>query len=158
MAKAKAYAESNPALTRAGLAGVGANHSSTVPSTTNDIGAHAQSDDAIQDIPPPQDPNISGMTPTEDTYTWQAGPLTAWQENDDYRCFFEQGDRCVSESATTHRYNTVHDGDYDDNSGHPTALGHDKGHHGAAQDINSEHGTEEGVTEFSLGPVILRRI
>jgi hypothetical protein len=98
------------------------------------------------------------MTPTEDVYTWEAGKLSAWTENDDYRCFFERGDVCVSESATTHRYDTVHDGDYDDNGGHPIALGHDKGHHGAAEDTSLAHGTLPSAVEFSLGPVIVRRI
>jgi hypothetical protein len=121
---------------------------------------HAQSDDRLQDVPPPQDPNISGMTPTEDVHTWMAGPLSAWQENDDYRDFFEHGASCVAESATTHRYNTVHDGDYDDNRGHPTALGHSHGRHGPAGDetmINKSR-TEPNAQEFPLGPVIQRRI
>lgn len=159
MGKAKAYAESNPALTGSGLAGVEANHSSCTPSTENELGTHAQSDDALQDIPPPQDPNLSGMTPTEALHTWQAGSMSAWQENDDYRGFFEDGHRQVAESATTHRYYPIHDGDYDDNRGHPTAIGHATGRHGPArEDLVQEHGTLPSAKEFPLGPVISRRI
>lgn len=151
------YNSSNPAF-EGKVDGVPANHSSEQKSVARVD--HAQSDDRLQDVPPPQDPNISGMTPTEDTHTWQAGPLTAWQENDDYRCFFENGDKCVAESATTHRFNTVHDGDYDDNRGHPTALGHHMGIHGPAGDEDTviTSNTNEGASEFSLGPVIIRRI
>lgn len=148
----KAYASSNPAFLKAGLAGVEANHSSTTPSTQNDIGAHAQSDDELQDVPPPQDPNLSGRTPTEDTYTWLAGPISAWQENDDYRDFLE-GEQ-VAESVTSHRYRSVHDGDYDDNSGHAIALGHGKGVHGS---IPVESDDRDTAHDFPIG-LIVRRI
>jgi hypothetical protein len=150
------YNSSNPAFEKSSVVGTAANHSTTSKSVAAQD--HAQSDDALQDIPPPQDPNISGMTPTEDTHSWLAGPLSAWQENDDYRVFFERGDREVAESQTTHRYNTVHDGDYDDNRGFPTALGHDNGIHGPIESGTGELTSPAGHSPFPLGPVIVRRI
>jgi hypothetical protein len=98
------------------------------------------------------------MTPTEGTYTWEAGKITAWKENDDYRQFFEAMD--VPESRIYGECRGgIHDGDYDDNGGIPTALGHAYGEHGrgsAGQDIHELEG--EGAKGFSLGPVIIRRL
>lgn len=147
------YNRSNPAL-EGNVEGAAANHSSE----TKSVAAmdHAQSDDALQDIPPPQDPNISGATGTKDCYPWRAGSMSAWQENDDYRKFFERGE--VSESATTHRMETVHDHDYDDNTGIPLAIGETHGIEGEPSDRNSHTGTLPRAHEFPLGPIIIRRI
>lgn len=149
------YATENPAFTRAGLTGTAANHSSTERSVAAD--PHAQSDDALQNVDPPQDPNISGTPPTAQLHPWRSGPLSAWQENDDYREFFEAGR--VGESATTHRTRTVHDLDYDDNHGIPLAMGETHGYPGEPSDDKYlAHGDESRAKEFPLGPVILRRI
>lgn len=158
MARSKTYATENPAFTRSGVAGVEANHSSLTPSTENDLGERGQADEALANVPPPQDPNLSGMTPTKDCYPWRAGQLSAWQENDDYRTFFEGGH--VAESSIKHRSEyPIHDGDYDDNRGVPTAIGvHDVL---TDEDKGSAHlseGTLPKADEFSLGPVIRRRI
>lgn len=147
------YNHSNPAF-EGDVTGVAANHSSQKKSVTGFD--HAQSDDTLQDVPPPQDPNLSGATPTKDCYPWRAGPLSAWQENDDYREFFEAGH--VGESATTHRGRTVHDHDYDDNRGVPLAIGETHGISGEPADRNTHHGTLPTADEFPLGPVIRRRI
>lgn len=148
------YNHSNPAF-EGDVTGVAANHSSQRKSVAAE--GHAQSDDALQDVPPPQDPNISGMTPTKDVYPWRSGRMSAWQENDDYRRFFEAGH--VGESATTHRHDTVHDHDYDDNRGVPLAIGEHVGMPG--EDRGNAHlseGTLPKADEFPLGPVIRRRI
>lgn len=150
---ARNFNKSNPAF-EGKVDGVPANHSSEVKSVTPLY--HAQSDDTLQDVPPPQDPNISGATPTKDCYPWRAGQLTAWQENDDYREFFEAGH--VAESATTHCGYSVHDGDYDDNRGIPLAIGEVHGIAGEPTDRNSHHGTLPTADEFPIGPVIRGRI
>lgn len=151
---AEVYASENPAFTR-NVTGVAANHSSTKESVAPE--AHAQSDDELQNVPPPQDPNISGTPPTAQLHPWRSGAMSAWTENDDYRRFFERGD--VAESATTHRFDTVHDMDYDDNHGIPLALGEVHGYAGEpAGDKNMGHGTLPTAREFPLGPVIIRRI
>jgi hypothetical protein len=162
MGNAKDYASENPAFTRAGLAGVEANHSSTVRSTENDLGSHAQSDDELQDIPPPEDPNLSGLTPTTALYTWEAGPMQGWKENDDYRTYFERNDWPDSQIGgfPYARKSAYRDGDYDDNGGIPTGIGQDTGQIGHTQE------TIEGVREtsekssgsFEIGPTIKRRI
>jgi len=153
MAHAKDYATENPAFLR-NPAGVAANHSTTVRSTSDEFD-HAQSDDDLQDIVPPQDPNLSGKTPTEATYTWQAGPLSAWQENDDYRQFLEADE--VAESVTTHRYRSVHDFDYDDNGGVALGLGHTSGRVGPVE-APVRAGDLPTADEFPVGPVIRRRL
>lgn len=150
---AKDYNHSNPAF-EGKVTGVPANHSSEVKSVPPMD--HAQSDDALQDIPVPQDPNLSGMTPTEQLHDWRAGQLSAWQENDDYRRYFEEGH--VGESATTHRFETIHDGDYDDNRGIPLGTGETHGIAGEPNDRNMSHGTLPRAHEFPLGPVIIRRV
>lgn len=150
---ARNFNKSNPAF-EGKVDGVPANHSSEVKSVTPLD--HAQSDDALQDVPPPQDPNLSGQTPTLPPYTWVAGALSAWQENDDYREFFEGGE--VAESATTHCGYPIDDGDYDDNRGFPTAIGHSRGQHGPKEDLDQAHGTLPNAHEFAIGSVILRRI
>jgi hypothetical protein len=123
--QARQFDRRNPVFSRAAN-GVAANHSSSEPSTihTQNFG-HTQNDDDLQDVPPPQDPNISGMTPTEDCYTWQAGPIDGWCENDDYREYFENSRGCDGMLGVD-----CTDGDYDDNGGYPTAIGHSRGHHG----------------------------
>lgn len=155
MATAKDYNHSNPAFERGNVAGVEANHSSTKASHEAEFD-HSQSDDALADVDRGQDPNISGTAPTKDVYPWRSGPMSAWQENDDYREFFEAGH--VGESATTHRGRTVHDNDYDDNRGVPLAIGETHGISGEPSDRNSHHGTLPTADEFPLGPVIRRRI
>jgi len=142
----------------ADVTGVEANHSTTTPSTGHTENAgHAQADDELNDVPVSQDPNLSGNAPFLDLHPWRAGPLSAWQENDDYREFFEEGD--VSESATTHRYNPVDDGDYDDNRGIPLAIGEVHGYPGEPSgDKNLSHGDLPTAVEFSIGTVITRRI
>lgn len=151
---ARDFNQSNPAFEGNVTSGDEAAHSSLVKSVAPEV--HAQSDDDIQDVPPPQDPNISGATVTKDVYPWRAGQISAWQENDDYRRFFEAG--YVGESATTHRHDTVHDGDYDDNRGIPLAIGETHGVAGEPTDRNTHHGTLPTADEFPLGPVIRRRI
>lgn len=133
--------------------GVATNHSSTVPSTrhSQNIG-HVQQDDDLQDIAPPQDPNISGRAPTEDCYTYQAGPMDGWVENDDYRAYFERSVGCDGMLACD-----PNDGDYDDNGGVPTAIGHSRGVHGPASAENEAHGAGEYSGGFPLG-IIQRRI
>jgi hypothetical protein len=144
---AKEYDKKNPAFAKAEL-GVTANHSSSVRSVAT--ADNAQSDDALQDVAPPQDPNISGMTPTEDCYTFVAGQMDGWRENDDYRRFFENSVGCDGMLVCD-----PGDGDYDDNGGVPTAVGHDYGIHGTYRDE-----TEDSLSRdaYPLGPVIQRRI
>lgn len=144
---AKEYDRKNPAM---GLkvSDPGA-HSSTAESVAKY--KNAQSDDEIQDIAPPQDPNISGMTPTEDCYTWLSGSMDGWRENDDYRKYFERSVGCDGMLVTDSG-----DGDYDDNGGYPIAIGHDQGIHGSAGE--APIGSEYSSSGFALGPVIRRRI
>jgi hypothetical protein len=127
--------------------GVAANHSSESASVDSDLD-HSQSDEALQNVPPPQDPNLSGNTPTEDCYTWLAGSMDGWCENDDYREYFEKSRGCDGMLACDPA-----DGDYDDNGGVPTGVGHSRGTHGP-----SRSGTVAGADQYSLGTVIVRRI
>lgn len=152
---AKVYAEELPVFTRSPT-GVPANHSSTEKSVAPLD--HAQSDDALQDIPAPQDPNISGRAPTKDCYPWRAGQMSAWQENDDYRTFFEAGH--VADPSLHHKSNyPIHDGDYDDNRGIPTHIGHHDVMPGEdPPEAHLEQGTLPSADEFPLGPVIRKRI
>lgn len=147
------YNHSNPAF-EGKVDGIATNHSSEVKSVAPMD--HAQSDDALQDVPPPQDPNISGTPATSQLHPWRAGAMSAWQENDDYRKFFERGE--VSESATAYRHETVHDKDYDDNSGIPLAIGETHGVEGEPSDRNTHHGSLPRAHEFPLGAVIIRRV
>lgn len=119
--------------------GVESNHSSAHASVSEDLD-HAQSDDALQDVSPPEDPNISGTPDMAPPYTWLAGRMDGWSENDDYRSYFEQSRGCDGMLACD-----PHDGDFDDNGGIPTAVGHSRGVHYSSD-------------AFSLGPVIVRRI
>lgn len=135
---AKEYDRKNPAF-RSAHTGVATNHSSATPSLPNGEEVHEQADDQLSDIGPPEDPNISGNKPTRDCYTFQAGQLDGWCENDDYRTYFEQSRGCNGMLACD-----PNDGDYDDNGGHPTALGHSYGDHSDGS--------------FDIGPVIMRRI
>ena len=143
--------ETNPVFARP-QTGVSTNHSSSVPSTehTQNVG-HEQADDVLQDVSPPQDPNLSGWTETQDCYTYIAGRLDGWRENDDYREFFERSVGCngmlVCDSP---------DGDYDDNGGIPTAIGEPRGYSGAYQ--SPETRRSNAATGFSLGTVVVRRI
>ena len=149
---AKRFDRQNPVFATAQL-GVATNHSSSRDSTehTQNVG-HEQQDDAIQDVAPPQDPNLSGMTPTEDCYTWQAGAMDGWCENDDYRTYFEQTRGCDGMLACDPA-----DGDYDDNGGVPTAIGHSRGEHGMAGREGEAHGGGEYSGGFPLG-LIQKRI
>lgn len=142
------FAKQNPAFEGDVTDGNPGEHSTTEPSTDHMCEAdHAQFDEALQNVPPPQDPNISGATPTETTYTWQAGQLSGWQENDDYRDFLEAGKTPVSRLSC---YFNENDGDYDDNGGHPTAIGHGVGYHRPVD--------MTGDATFGQSIVIMRRI
>ena len=129
-------------------------HSSTTESVAK--APNAQSDDDIQNVPPPQDPNLSGNAPTSTPYTWLAGKMDGWVENDCYRNYFEQGVGCDGMLATG-SISTM-DGDYDDNGGYPTAIGHSRGHHGPAHESEAELGREYSANSFPLGSVVVRRI
>lgn len=129
--------------------GVGTNHSSTTPSTQHSQNAdHAQQDDELQDVAPPQDPNISGLTPTEDCYTFVAGAMDGWKENDDYRRYFENSIGCDGMLGCD-----VGDGDYDDNGGIPTAIGHEYGIHGPMRDETQESTSRSA---YPVGPIVRR--
>lgn len=141
------------------VTGVEANHSSTVPSTGHTENAgHAQADDELQNVAPPQDPNISGTPVMEQLHPWRSGALSAWQENDDYREFFEAGEVAYP-SIKHHSTYPLHDMDYDDNRGIPLAIGEVHGYPGEpGGDKDLSHGDKPTAHEFSIGPVIVRRI
>ena len=145
--KSRSYDRKNPEFASAHT-GVEANHSSAVPSTDSSLD-HAQSDDAINDIPLSDDPNISGTDPTTTPYTWLAGKLDGWMENDDYRTFFANSRGCDGMLGYDSR-----DMDYDDNGGIPLATGNPRGMVGEPGHIaeNSE------AAKYSIGPVVMRRI
>lgn len=145
MPKAKDFARTNPVFARAQM-GVEANHSSAVPSTdhTENLG-HEQNDEDLQDVGPPEDPNISGNRPTEDCYTFVAGSMDGWRENDDYRRYFGNSIGCDGMLVCD-----PNDGDYDDNGGIPTATGHDYGVHGPYRDETAESESRE---VYPLGPI-----
>lgn len=134
--------------------GVSTNHSSEVASTTHTEDAgHAQQDDELEDAPLPQDPNMAGMTQTEDCYTWRAGSLDGWCENDDYREFFGN-----SVGSNGMHVSYASDGDYDDNGGIPLALGHT---HGMRQSVKELKDTSTSGSTHTLGfpvGVIVRRL
>lgn len=129
--------------------GVATNHSSESPSVDSDLD-HSQADEPLANVQPSQDPNLSGDTPTEDAYTWLAGSLDGWVENDDYRTYFERSIGCNGMLACDPA-----DGDYDDNGGHPTGVGHPYGVHGPRDAGTSSDGR---AASYSIGPVIVRRI
>jgi len=116
--------KSNPAF-EGNVSGVASNRSSQTPSLPDRMTDHYQFDDIIQAVAPPIDPNISGDTQTEDTYTWLAGTMTGWRENDDYRRYFERSE-AMEPLICDYDCN---DGDYDDNGGIPTAIGQPYGLH-----------------------------
>jgi hypothetical protein len=158
--QAKVFAESNEAIENTGTGGEQAHSSlerSTLHTAPGVAGDHEQQDDELQNIPPPQDPNISGTPATEDTVSWQAGAMSSWQENDDYRHFLESGATPESVLYKDFGY-TEKDGDYDDNGGIPTAIGHDRGQFGQVIDVtrnpSSDHA--ERSDGFSLGPIVRR--
>lgn len=151
---AENYNKSNPAFEGNVVGSDPGAHSSQTMSVAKE--GHAQSDDAISNIDHGEDPNLSGTAPTAQLHPWRAGQLSAWQENDDYRKFFEAGH--VSESTTTHRHESVHDGDYDDNRGIPLAIGETHGIAGEPTDRNTHHGTLPMAHEFPIGPVVERRV
>ena len=123
----KEVPSSNSKLVDGNITGVAANHSSEVASIGHsEMESHFQYDDDIQGISPPIDPNISGDTATEDTYTWLAGPISSWKENDDYRTYFENSEGYPG----LFNPDAECDGDYDDNGQIPTAIGHGWGSHG----------------------------
>jgi hypothetical protein len=144
---AKEYDQKNPAF-RSAQTGVATNHSSGSRSVAT--APNAQSDDDINDIPVKLDPNISGNAPTEDCYTWLAGKMDGWAENDDYRAYFEKSIGCDGMLACD-----PHDGDYDDNGGYPIAVGHSRGVHGAA---GESVGEEYNSSEFGISPIYVRRV
>jgi hypothetical protein len=152
--KSREYDRRNPVFATA-QTGVASNHSSATASTWHTQNTdHAQQDDDLQDISPPQDPNISGMTETEDCYTWLAGKMDGWKENDDYREFFENSIGC---NGMLDNYEGS-DNDYDDNGGFPTAIGHKRGVYGSgaatATKATSASGKVGGDKDgFTIGPV-----
>ncbi len=143
---AREYDRKNPAFSTAQM-GVATNHSSGQDSVASMD--HAQSDDAINDESPTLDPNISGMKPTADCYTWLAGKLDGWCDNDDYREYFEKSRGCNGMLACD-----TMDGDYDDNGGYPTAVGHSRGVHGSA---SGGVGSEYTADSYAIG-IVTRRI
>jgi hypothetical protein len=144
---AKEYDRKNPAFAQASL-GVASNHSSGQRSVSP--AENAQADDAINDVATKLDPNISGNAPTEDCYTWMAGKMDGWKENDDYRDYFERSIGSNGMLACD-----CNDGDYDDNGGYPTAVGHGSGVHGTAGEAI---GTEFGSTRYTLAGIYQRRL
>jgi len=150
--QAKRFDRQNPEFARAQI-GPAIFHSSSQPSTEHSaVSNHAQQDDELQDVAPPHDPNISGMTPTEDCYTYQAGPMDGWRENDDYREYFENSSGCDGMLVCD-----PNDGDYDDNGGIPTAIGHSRGEIGPGPRASLAHAAGEYTGGFPLG-LIQRRI
>lgn len=140
------YDRKNPAFATA-QTGAAANHSSGQRSVAPY--ANAQSDDSINDVPVVKDPNISGNAPTQDCYTWLAGKMDGWRENDDYRTYFEKSRGCDGMLVCD-----PSDGDYDDNGGYPTAVGHDRGVHGmAAGGLGSEY--RDG--SYAIDAIYVRR-
>ena len=123
---AREYDRKNPTVENAST-GVSTNHSTKQASLPGY--ANAQSDDGVNDVPVVKDPNISGNAPTQDCYTWLAGKMDGWKENDDYRDYFEQSRGCNGMLVCDEN-----DGDYDDNGGYPIAVGHSRGVHGVAGD------------------------
>lgn len=147
MGKAKDYARMNPVFARP-QTGVASNHSSTVPSTEHSYDSdHPQADDALADVGDPQDPNLSGKGDTESPYTWMAGQLSGWCENDDYRTFFEN-----STGPDSRLVPFSNDGDYDDNGGHAVAIGHSYGQH------STKSSTEGSPDESYPVGIIVRRV
>lgn len=144
---AREYDRKNPTFSRA-QTGVESNHSSAQESVAKS--PNAQSDDDINDIPVKMDPNISGNAPTEDCYTWLAGKLDGWKENDDYREYFEQ-----SVGSDGMLVCDGNDGDYDDNGGYPTAVGHARGVHGSGSDGVGE---EFKSDSYGISPIYIRRV
>lgn len=144
---AKEYDRKNPAF-RTAQTGVAANHSSGQMSVAN--APHAQSDDEVNDVPVSYDPNISGNAPTEDCYTWMAGKMDGWVENDDYREYFEKSTGC--DGMLGH----YPDGDYDDNGGYPTAVGHSRGEFGAKGQTGL--GSERGSNRYGIDSVYGNRL
>lgn len=142
--KSKRYDKQNPRFASTDT-GVEANHSSTTPSTDTTLD-HAQSDDALTNDKADGNPNISGNKEFEEMYTWLAGRLEGWKENDDYRTFFEQG----RSADGLYGYGSA-DGDYDDNGGVPLGVGRDYGDIGSA-------GLYGDSKTFEIGTVIQRRI
>jgi hypothetical protein len=127
MSKAQRYDRQNPRFANTDT-GVSANHNSTIPSTDHTAeGDHAQADEAITNIPARTDPNLSGTTATEDVYTWLAGRMDGWKENDDYRAFLE---RSVGPCSRLVPCYEEYDNDYDDNGQIPTAIGEPYGQSG----------------------------
>ena len=120
---AREYDRKNPTVENAST-GVSTNHSTKQRSVAT--AANAQSNDSVNDIPVANDPNISGNAPTQTPYTWLAGKMDGWRENDDYRMYFEQSRGCDGMLVCD-----PNDGDYDDNGGYPPAVGHARGEHGA---------------------------
>ncbi len=142
--KSQRYDRQNPRFSSTDT-GVEANHSSTVPSTESDLD-HAQSDEELINYHGDGNPNIAGTKEIEDLYTWLAGRLEGWKENDDYRTYFEKG-----RSAEGLNGWGTSDGDYDDNGGIPLGVGQDYG------DIGSTALYGDSKT-YSIGTVITRRI
>jgi hypothetical protein len=99
-------------------------HSSTTPSTQHSE-PHPQSDDSENSES--HGSNIAGTGEMRTPYTWLSGKMDGWKENDDYREYFENSRGCDGMLGYG-----VNDGDYDDNGGMPTAVGHAYGNHGSS--------------------------
>ena len=141
------YDKKNPAFATAQM-GVAANHSSATKSVPRD--GDAQNADALNDVPVNLDPNISGNAPTEDCYTWAAGKMDGWQENDDYRTYFERSIGCDG------MLGCGDDGDYDDNGGYPTAIGHARGVSGS-KGSSRVGGEYSQAASYGLAGIYVRR-
>src|SRR5579863_4520645 len=122
------FAKSNPAFEGSVTEGSAGEHSTTELPTEHKVEAdHAQFDEHINGVG--QDPNLTGSRDMADLCPYRAGEMTGWQENDDYREYFEA--TRTPESALR-GFRTENDGDYDDNGGYPTALGHSAGYEHAS--------------------------
>lgn len=131
------------------VAGVATNHSSLTSSANSAEGGQWNDDEDTTPSaghldPGGYDPNLSGPHPTEPLHDWKAGDMSGWCENDDYMDFtFETSN--VAESRL-YGYHSVHDADYDDNGGYPTAP------RGAeAHADHSAFGTDESAHQGSWG-------
>jgi hypothetical protein len=145
---AREYDRKNPTVENAST-GVSTNHSTKQRSVAT--AANAQSNDSVNDIPVANDPNISGNAPTQTPYTWLAGKMDGWRENDDYRMYFERSIGCDGMLVCD-----PNDGDYDDNGGYPTAVGHARGEHG--MEGSTTLGAENDRGSYSLSGVYTRLV
>lgn len=145
--------------------GVEANHSSTQMSVSGNKGNHTQyNDDELSGPsqghldPNGYDPNISGPHPTEPARDWQAGGLSAWQENDDYRDFSTREGSSVAESRLWAPWKSVHDMDYDDNGGYPSSTVDNHSDHEFGSDESAHQGSWGEGMQTSQGSINIEPI